>query len=148
MRGGQGGGVRVGRGSGKRMGRRQGRRTNGIRGWNSKLNVVENQVTFQQQNDDQDNNENFLTMLKSQAESIRDQLANVKIQFQEVEEKSPAQQKILIDKNECTGCGRCVSICLRQAITLVNQIAQIDYDECTGCELCISECPRNAIHTW
>jgi pyruvate/2-oxoacid:ferredoxin oxidoreductase alpha subunit/ferredoxin len=50
----------------------------------------------------------------------------------------------------CKGCGRCISSCPRDAISLSDEINQIsglvpvviDLDLCNGCGLCISACPE------
>jgi len=51
----------------------------------------------------------------------------------------------VIDKNKCTGCGRCVEVCPVNAISLVNGIAVIDETICLGCMKCSRVCPVNAI---
>jgi len=59
------------------------------------------------------------------------------------EEVTPYHAKVIIE--ECTGCTLCESICLYDAITMVNKKAEIDRDNCTGCGLCTSVCPAGAI---
>lgn len=54
---------------------------------------------------------------------------------------------ILIKKdNECYGCGACLNICPRQAITMVENkegflYPKVDKNKCTNCGLCIKTCP-------
>jgi len=59
-----------------------------------------------------------------------------------------------VDKEKCTGCGRCVSFCPEACIELIeekgvdNKIrkkSQVDYDFCKGCGVCVSVCPVKAI---
>ena len=45
----------------------------------------------------------------------------------------------------CLGLGDCVSACLFDAISLVDDMIQIDYDRCIGCGACVRSCPRNII---
>lgn len=45
----------------------------------------------------------------------------------------------------CMGFGTCVKACDFDAITIVNGIAQIDKDKCTSCKACISVCPKGII---
>jgi len=50
---------------------------------------------------------------------------------------------------KCTGCGRCVSACPREAITLAKtpkgSLVQIQYSRCIGCFECMTVCPAHAI---
>jgi len=52
-------------------------------------------------------------------------------------------------EERCTGCGRCVSVCPRGAITLAGtgngQRAKIDHSLCIGCFECMTACSSNAI---
>lgn len=59
-----------------------------------------------------------------------------------------------VDKEKCTGCGRCVSFCPEACIELIeekgpdNKIkkkSQVDYDFCKGCGVCAANCPVKAI---
>ena len=66
--------------------------------------------------------------------------------------RGPRQSKgytVSVDENLCRSCGRCVDVCLYQAITLKkNSIggwyASVDEAFCKGCGNCISVCPSNA----
>ena len=66
--------------------------------------------------------------------------------------RGPRQSKgytVVIDKDRCRGCGRCIAECTYQAITLVpNSVggwaASVDEVFCKGCGNCISVCPTNA----
>jgi len=56
---------------------------------------------------------------------------------------------VVIDKEVCRNCGRCVDVCPYQAITLhKNKIggwyASVDQAFCKGCGNCISVCPSSA----
>ena len=51
----------------------------------------------------------------------------------------------LVDKEECTGCKRCIEVCPPRAIDLRDQVAHIDEDFCEECGFCASECPVDAI---
>ena len=52
--------------------------------------------------------------------------------------------KVLIDHNECTGCGSCVEVCPVEAITIVDEKAVVS-DECTLCGMCVDSCEFEAI---
>lgn len=53
---------------------------------------------------------------------------------------------ILIDKNKCDGCGKCVSACVEGAIQLVDGKAELVSEVyCDGLGACIGECPQGAI---
>ena len=51
-----------------------------------------------------------------------------------------------IDRERCTGCGRCVSACLTGALALVDGKAKLINERlCDGFGSCIAVCPVNAI---
>ncbi len=59
-----------------------------------------------------------------------------------------------IDPSACTGCGKCVSICPVEAMTLVSandphhpthKKAKLDEDACLGCGVCVRSCAKNGI---
>lgn len=52
---------------------------------------------------------------------------------------------VVVDEQECTGCGTCVEACPVEAISLIDGVAHIDHDECTECLTCVDECPVEAI---
>ncbi len=52
--------------------------------------------------------------------------------------------KVIIDKNECTGCGSCVEVCPVEAINVVDEKAVVS-DECTLCGMCVDSCEFEAI---
>lgn len=49
----------------------------------------------------------------------------------------------------CTGCGRCIAVCPREAITFEKKrkklLAKIQYSRCIGCFECMTVCPSHAI---
>lgn len=53
---------------------------------------------------------------------------------------------IVIDREACIGCGRCVSICPGNLIQMVESTAFIvEPRDCWGCASCVKECPVQAI---
>ncbi|MBN1628812.1 MAG: 4Fe-4S binding protein [Thermoleophilia bacterium] len=54
-------------------------------------------------------------------------------------------QLIHIDTDLCTGCGTCVDVCARGAVSLQNDTAVIDQELCTSCGRCVDVCPTEAI---
>ncbi len=66
--------------------------------------------------------------------------------------KGPRPSKgytVVVDKNRCRGCGRCIDHCPYHAIVFNNNstggwYAQVDEAVCKGCGNCISVCPTNA----
>jgi Fe-S-cluster-containing hydrogenase component 2 len=53
--------------------------------------------------------------------------------------------KAIVDREVCLACGGCISVCPRDAITMIGQKSCIDKQKCTGCEICIKTCPVGAI---
>ncbi len=45
----------------------------------------------------------------------------------------------------CLGYGDCVTVCLFDAIEMVDGLPQVDLMKCTGCGQCIKACPRDII---
>ena len=66
--------------------------------------------------------------------------------------RGPRQSKgytVVVDKNRCRGCGRCIQACPYQAIIFQRNpvggwYAEVDEALCKGCGNCISVCPSNA----
>lgn len=53
---------------------------------------------------------------------------------------------IIIDKQTCIGCGKCVRDCFPGALTLENSNPVLEYPErCLACGHCIAICPKNAV---
>jgi len=52
--------------------------------------------------------------------------------------------EIIVDKNKCNGCGRCVKLCPFNQIKIVDGLAIIDAG-CTMCGVCQESCPVGAI---
>lgn len=51
-----------------------------------------------------------------------------------------------INKEECTGCGVCITKCPAGAISIdKDNKAEIDIDKCRKCGACINACPVQAI---
>jgi NAD-dependent dihydropyrimidine dehydrogenase PreA subunit len=50
-----------------------------------------------------------------------------------------------IDSTKCTGCGACLEVCPRGAISLRGDRAEIDPRRCTECGMCLEVCPVAAI---
>ncbi len=52
---------------------------------------------------------------------------------------------VSIDKDVCTGCGICITICPYKAIELVDNKAEFQLDECFSCGHCQAVCPVDAV---
>lgn len=51
-----------------------------------------------------------------------------------------------VDTGICTYCGRCAEVCQYHAIAVVNQKVLVFREMCHGCGSCTLECPVDAIH--
>jgi iron only hydrogenase large subunit-like protein len=51
---------------------------------------------------------------------------------------------IVVDKEKCTGCMKCMRVCPTEAIRVRNGIATILEERCVDCGQCVAVCPYNA----
>lgn len=60
-------------------------------------------------------------------------------------DECPAERYIITEA--CRGClaHRCIQVCKRGAIEIIEGKAQIDYDKCVSCGKCMEVCPYNSI---
>ncbi len=58
-----------------------------------------------------------------------------------------------VDLNTCNGCGKCVSLCPVEAMTLISandsarprrKVARVDIERCLGCGVCLSACSQSS----
>lgn len=55
-------------------------------------------------------------------------------------------KKAFVNQNFCVGCGTCINVCPRNAITVPKGIyAEIDIEKCVGCKKCTLICPASTI---
>ena len=60
----------------------------------------------------------------------------------------------VVNESDCNGCGKCVTVCPVEAMTLVSanrpdkpnmKVAKVDEDLCLGCGVCVRNCASNGI---
>ena len=51
----------------------------------------------------------------------------------------------VVDEGKCTGCLWCEKICLYEAITVEDAVAEVNEDKCDGCGMCSQVCLSKAI---
>jgi len=61
----------------------------------------------------------------------------------------------VVTESDCNGCGKCVTACPVEAMTLVSsnnpakpkmKVAKLDEDLCLGCGVCVRTCSKDTIH--
>ncbi len=59
----------------------------------------------------------------------------------------PLEKQIERNRETCTDCGACVSLCPSYAITMDRKKWEVNFDKkkCIACELCVDACPVKAI---
>jgi len=74
---------------------------------------------------------------------------NEALQYLEKEriEVIPLEKQIERDREKCTDCGACVSMCNTDAISLNPETFEVEFvkENCIACELCVDACPVKAI---
>ncbi len=57
------------------------------------------------------------------------------------------EQEVMWNKDRCTDCGVCISICPTGALSLDKETfkLQFNYEECVVCGYCVEACPLQAI---
>jgi len=57
------------------------------------------------------------------------------------------EQEVMWNKDRCTDCGVCISICPTGALSLDKETfkLQFNYEECVVCGYCVDACPLQAI---
>ncbi|MCS7140288.1 MAG: 4Fe-4S binding protein [Candidatus Nezhaarchaeota archaeon] len=54
--------------------------------------------------------------------------------------------EILIDREKCTNCGTCVSVCPTGVYEMKeNKLEIVNKDACLACRACEAQCPNQAI---
>ena len=58
----------------------------------------------------------------------------------------PVIEMPIVDREKCTGCGLCISVCRYNALVMVgNVVTVIEMEECDWCTQCEAVCPTGAI---
>jgi len=61
--------------------------------------------------------------------------------------KGPVEStQLVVNPDDCTGCGECVEVCPYNAIEVIDGDAVIDPALCHFCYRCVEQCPEGAIN--
>ena len=52
---------------------------------------------------------------------------------------------VKVDEDLCVGCGKCLKVCVFDAMELIEEKARVNLEQCMGCGRCESACPNDAI---
>ncbi len=52
---------------------------------------------------------------------------------------------VIIDKEKCIGCGKCVADCVSEKLKIIDGKAEFMYESCIQCGHCYAICPVNAV---
>ena len=52
---------------------------------------------------------------------------------------------VIIDKEKCIGCGKCVADCVSEKLKITDGKAEFMYDRCIQCGHCYAICPTGAV---
>ena len=52
---------------------------------------------------------------------------------------------VIIDKDKCIGCGKCIKDCVSEKLKLVDDKAQFMFERCIQCGHCFAICPTGAV---
>ncbi len=52
---------------------------------------------------------------------------------------------VVVDEDECIGCGECVELCQFGALAVPDYISVVDSIRCMGCGICTAGCPSDAL---
>jgi dihydropyrimidine dehydrogenase (NAD+) subunit PreA len=66
------------------------------------------------------------------------------IETKRTEKLSSAYRSTQVEKERCTGCGRCVDVCWHEGIGIENKNAA-KTEKCIGCGYCFQVCPTDAL---
>lgn len=53
--------------------------------------------------------------------------------------------KVIINKENCIGCGACIKYCPMEAIQILAKVAKINEQKCIKCKACVTACMLDAI---
>lgn len=59
-------------------------------------------------------------------------------------ESQQKEPEILLNKGNCTGCGRCITVCIAEANSLADGRVEVDRRQCLRCGKCVAACPNDA----
>ena len=54
--------------------------------------------------------------------------------------------QLIVNTDDCTGCGECMEVCPYNAVEIIDGDAVIDPSLCHFCYRCVEQCPEGAIY--
>ncbi len=108
-----------------------------VKNYNLKLNILQAKVTPEEEG-------SMVIGIEGPDKKIKEGIKYLKETGVKIQ---PLIQDVELDKDKCTHCTYCVTLCPTQAFIVDRKTMEVslDKDKCIACGICVDVCPYNAI---
>ena len=108
-----------------------------IKDYNILINILKAHVTPEEEG-------KLVIDIEGEEKNVKDSMTYLKNLGVRVQ---PLERDVGMNKDKCTHCTACVTICPTKALYVdkITMEVQFDLNKCIACELCISGCPYKAM---